>query len=427
MADSLPSFQNACYLIEFKREMRSLVRYEPKDYNISNELQYLIINSFPDKISDSSSIFSFTTMTHICYAYNFIYHSEPFSIVIVTPLACPHLFLSFLRDIRNSIESNENMPGANHFPEIDPDVRLTLIWSTLQSWHFTSLHSAAITFSGKPFNVIFNLKLQNYGHFSPFNFFRPDTDFVYISRSLLMGHRILILKNNSTPEDMTTATYGIASLTGAFPYREKMFLCQNDSDPRFGDRKTLDDYKLFCLPSMPPSFTSDDFDAVLEIEKNDVDFSPIQAQITTRTNKLYSIISFLLKRNLSIDPYSDFLERDYDDSDLEKLITEKTMQLALNIEQLREFRNSRTFTFWRRATVIREDFRDIFLSTPPETALSDKNDAELKQCLIFLDTLKREYSEDVHMLSVVKRHKKLINQILKGDRSVLMKNIQKNT
>ncbi|OHT12625.1 hypothetical protein TRFO_03663 [Tritrichomonas foetus] len=413
--EKYPSFCDACCLVEMNQGgSRYPIHFEPPDYYFSDQLQYIVINAFPKAKKIANDIYAFSIDTHMCYAYNFTYNNTPYSIILLSLIPCPYIFISFLRDIKKSIDSED--------VEIDPECRLTLIWSTIKSWRFVNQFEATITFSNRPFTATFDLQLQNYGHFSPFKYFDFDTEYLFIWRAILTGRRVIIISNNRcTPTDMHEAAFGLASLSGPFPYRENILIIPNPADPRLRDRNILRKSKIICVPKFPKALQQNDYSAILTIYKNNRPSYLISEQIDIRNRRVYRIVTYLLKRNLIVDPYSDLIESDFIDDDLNEIITENTMNLTLNFEQFRDLQNSTSFKIWRRATTIRDDFRDIFLSTLPEVALSGKNEETLKKCLEFIHTIMEIFRDDEHVMYVARRHEKLINKVLRGEKIKLPK------
>lgn len=412
MNEQIPCICDSCLLIKITQGGgRYLDHYEPQTWDICDQLQIILVNAFPNKV-DSGQIYSFTTQSRTCYAYNFIYETVPYSIILVSAINCPLIYLKFLHDMKKTIENNSNKSN-----NIDPEARMTLIWSTIQSWHFIDNNEAVVTFSSSPFHAILNL---SYSQFSPFNYFSTDIDYLYIWRSLLTGKRILAVGNGATPKQLTYATFGLASLTGFFPYREKILLCQNSQDPRLFDREALLDYKIVCAPEFPNCCRSDDFDAVLQIQINKAQVDIFKQLIQARNQRLYDIVSFYLSRNLIVDPYSDFLEKDFAE-DYCEMITPQTMQKIMDEKQFQEFVHSTSFRMWRKSNIFNDEFRDIFLSTLPENVLVKKSETDLKKCLSFLSSIKEHYSYDIHVLSVIKRHKKIIKRLLNGEKIEIQK------
>lgn len=412
MNEQIPCICDSCLLIKITQGGgKYLEHYEPQTCDICDQIQYILVNAFPNK-KDSSPIYAFTTQSRICYAYNFVYKTIPYSIILISQINCPLIYLKFLQDMKRSIEINTTETN-----DIDPEARMTLIWSTIKSWHFIDKNEAVVTFSSSPFHAILSL---SYNQFSPFNYFNTDIDYLYIWRSLLTGRRILIISNGTTPKQMTFAAFGLASLTSFFPYREKILLCQNSQDPRLSDREALLDYKIICSPEFPNCCTSDDFDAVLPIQINKVQSDIFKQLIQARNQRLYDIVSFFLSRNLITDPYSDFLEKDFAE-DYSEMISPQMMQTIMDEKQFQDFTHTITFRTWRKNNIFNDEFRDTFLSILPEIALVNKSEEELKKCSSFLDTIKQQYPFDIHIISVIKRHKKLIKRLLSGEKIEVQK------
>lgn len=412
MGEQIPCICDSCLLIKTTQGGgRYLDHYVPQTWDICDQLQIILVNSFPNNIG-SSSVYAFTTQTRICYTYNFTYKETPYSIILVSELSCPLIFLKYLQEMKVSIESNVERNN-----DIDPEARMTLIWSTIQSWHFIDKCEAVVTFSSVPFHAILNL---SFSQFSPFNYFSADTDYFFIWRSVLTGKRILILANGATPKNITYATFGLASLSGIFPYREKILLSQNSQDPRLSDKEAISDYKIICTQEIPICCTNSDFDVIISIQVNKAQNDICKQLIQARNQRLHDIVSFFLNRNLIVDPYSDFLEKDFAE-DYTDMITPQTMQKIMDEEQFQEFVHTKTFKSWRRNNIFNDEFRDIFLSTLPEIPLVNKTKEELYKCVNFLDIIKEHYSSDVHVISVIKRHKKIIKRLLNGEKIEIKK------
>ncbi|KAK8893555.1 hypothetical protein M9Y10_021978 [Tritrichomonas musculus] len=414
MNEQITRICDSCLLLKIiQGGGRYLQHYVPQTYDINDQIQIILVNSFQNN-KNSSSIYAFTTQSNTCYVFNFVYDSIPYSIVLLSSIRCPLIFLKFLQDMRKTIENSKINNEEN---KIEPMVRMTLIWSILQSWHFIDKNEAVVTFSSTPFHAILS---SSYSQFSPFNFFSADTNYLQVWRTLLTGGRILIVSNGATPKQMTYATFGIASLSSEFPFSEKILLCQNSQDPRLFDRELIKEYKIICAPEMPNCFNPDDYDVTLQIQMNKLPIDAFQKIIQARNKRLYDIVSYLIQTNLISDPYSNFLEKDICD-EYKAIINPETMEKILNDKQFYDFTHSGTFKSWRKDNLFNDEFRDAFLSTQPEVALVNKTEEELLKCSSFIDIIKNHYSFDIHMVSVCKRHKKLIKRLLNGEKIEIQK------
>ena len=409
--NKIPSFCDSCCLIGLNNDSRYLLKYEPHDFNFLDQLQFILLNSFPKSNKTSQNIYSFTIDSKLCYTYNFEYNEQLYSIVLISAIPCPYIYIKFLKDMKESIEGEIS---------VDPDCRLTLIWSTIQSWHFINQREAVLNFSNKPFTVDFDLQLQSYGNFVPYKYFNHDDDkFIDIWRALLIGRRILIHGDDSPPEDLSDAAYAIASLSGPFPYRENIFISQTIDDPRLylKNDNPIDNCKLVSVPELSNNFGfKNDFDFILKIERNSKNYEDIKEKIQKRNQRVYSIVTYMLKRKLIVDPYSDLIEKEFIDDNYNDIINNETQRLTINKSQITEFKNTETFKLWRRSAIIRDDFREIFLSTAPELALYQKDPSQLHECMKFLDLILSSFKGDNNVAFVVRKHKKVIKKLLRGEK-----------
>ena len=107
MNEQITRICDSCLLLKIiQGGGRYLQHYVPQTYDINDQIQIILVNSFQNN-KNSSSIYAFTTQSNTCYVFNFVYDSIPYSIVLLSSIRCPLIFLKFLQDMRKTIENSK--------------------------------------------------------------------------------------------------------------------------------------------------------------------------------------------------------------------------------------------------------------------------------------------------------------------------------
>ena len=404
--EAFSEFLEAAFLfVDHKSSLRYAMRIIPEGYDLGKEYQSVIANAFPYERCTATHVYAFTIEERICYSWTFRFEEETHAIVLVGRVPAPHLYLNFLRDMADSVAEQKRV--------IDPDVLLTLVTSIMSSWHFMENgNEVLVQYSQKPFVVELGSPRRWLRQFKPYQHFELLFDFIGLWKALMTGERILIVGPKEKPEVQTTVMFGVCGMCGAIPYREKVMLMPNCGDPR--NMEDLSDYKVVVTSSKYlQKNCADTFAVVAEVGEALEPENDLAAEdINSRNVKLESIICFLLKIHLGMDPYSDVLKKPYVTDDLRQQMSEKTMKYVLDVDQLFKFQALKSAQMWRDSMLWKSDFRDKFLSMQPDEALGNKTREELLICRDALDEVEKRFPGDLLMTLNIKKHRKYLKQKL---------------
>lgn len=394
-------FCDACCLFELNNdEIKCISTYYPQNFDFEGQLDIITVNSFPDTYMPQA-FYCFTTSKHFCYVWMFTYNKKRFSIILISQKIYPYLFFRFLEDMQDSI--------TKQAIDIDPEMRLTLIWSTLASWHITSKDEAIIQFTEQPFQVDMKMIEKNYNQYCPFKYFGTETNFTLIWKCVYIDARILVLGSPKDPYILSKAVFGVTCMSGSFPFQGPILIAISENDPRlFGD---ISKYKLVATTNKT-SHLENQFGLEITINPSFEYYENAKEIVRVKNKKMLRITEYLIDRQLLIDPYSEFFEKSIICDDLTKSMSKKLQQMTLNIDEFRLFAQTEKLRVWRKENRMRPSFRDSFLSSVPEEVLSKKTTEELIQCRGFLDEIAKNYINDIHVQSVVRTHRKIIARLL---------------
>ena len=399
-------FLDGAFLFVDQSSMKSAVKIVPDGYDLGVAYQSVIANAFPYDRCTTTLVYAFTIEKHICYSWTFRFGEDMYSIVLVGRIRTPDLYLNFLRDMANSVAEQKRV--------IEPEVLLTLVASLISSWHFMeSGNEVLVQYSKKPFVVELGPERLWLRRFKPYQCFPILFDFVAVWKALMTGERILIVGRSDRPEMLTTAFFGVLAMCRAIPYHERVALIPNHADPR--NIEELASCKVIAASAeYVKNCDLGQFSVIAKLGDNmEPENDLADEDIEKRNNKLESIICFLLKINLGMDPYSDILKKPFITDDLRKQMSDKTMQYVLDVDQLFQFQEMYSTQEWRKSMLWKSDFRDKFLSMQPDEALDNKTVDELRICQNALKDMEVKFAGDRLMDINIRKHRKYLEKKLR--------------
>ena len=108
----------------------------------------------------------------------------------------------------------------------------------------------------------------------------------------------------------------------------------------------------------------------------------------------------------------DILEYPIGVDDIEQLVAGGSSKHVFQYSDYEQFINTKTFKIWRKINVFRDSFRSYFLSNAPRKFLALQSKKNLKDYEKVIPMLKKRFKYDVHMISVLRQHEKIIKNLL---------------
>ena len=370
----------------------------PDTLNTDKDFELIYLNAL--NYAEESCIYAFTIPENrICYALTFMYENEHYTIIIISTKFIPYLYDSFLQDTQEIF--------SNSMQNIEPEMRLEYVYSTINSWKVLPNKKELRLFSIEKCYTVDkkSLRFENYDPFLHFS----NIDQVNIAWSaLFLGLGVLVVGRN--PRDLFEAFFSIASLTSPIPFRGKMLLTTCPFDPRL---ENLDGYELVGVTQAGEMSIKRKFDYILRTNKRASDYSGARAKIYDKSRRLKNIFLYLMDRLLIINPFNDLLCGPWVNDSLELEMNVHKNRDLLNPPQIRAAEQTKTVKLWRYSKRYREAFRSALLSTDPQTVFSTMSLAHLHEMSGILDDIANiEYKDDSHVKAVVKQYQKMLTTLL---------------
>lgn len=394
-------FCDCASLVKFDRSNGAhIVQTIPADFNFCDEENFVATCSFAESSRQANSIHASTVASGHCYHWAFMWQNEQYAITLKSHHLYASLFLKFLHDAQISYE------------KLDPSVRLTKIWEYLCSWEFDGVNIAVKT-PKKTYSVVgSDSAFITYADFDPTVWLPETIDVDKVWQTVLSGAGILVV--GSTPEIVSNAVFSLLSMIAPLKYSDPFLAYSKLGDPRFADvingstfwkivgttntlaAERCKQFKIIIKLTHTATHTRDDYRKEL------------RSQTLRILHKFENVMNDLLDK----DPYRDFLGRD--------IPVDKCNMLHLackqvgSLKNLKDFASSNTFHEWQRVISVRDAFRDSFLSCSPEEAVVNRTVEDLQQMESILGYLKTKYSNDGHVMAVIKAHAHMIRKVLKS-------------
>ena len=228
-----------------------------------------------------------------------------------------------------------------------------------------------------------------------------------IWKCLLVNSGVRIIGDD--PKDVYEAVFAVASIISPFCYRDDILLAFSNKDERI---ENVEKYGIVATTS-DINVAQRTFGIILNIKKKKSDIPRVNLiQCTKKSQKLSEFMIFLMNRSLIINPYNDILEYPIGVDDIEQLVAGGSSKHVFQYSDYEQFINTKTFKIWRKINVFRDSFRSYFLSNAPRKFLALQSKKNLKDYEKVIPMLKKRFKYDVHMISVLRQHEKIIKNLL---------------
>ena len=374
----------------------TILKTVPEKIHFQKQKQLFVSCCFPETHSDNS-IYSFSILKYLVFVYSFGYNGEVYSIAIASRHCFANIFLNFLQTTSDS------------FKKETPEERFNIISDLLSTWVYNqNSKEIKIFYPKKSFTQSIDYDQSYYMSFDPSQLIGHEPTLSEIWTAIIKGHCVLLV--GTTPEQVSASVFSILSLFAPLRYTDHLLIYTGIGDPRFlevinGSTK----WKIVGTTNVLACERCTQFDVVVKLPTKKLSAKPeIRSAIQKKTNKLMKKCEFQMNKNLEIDPYFDLLELPLS----EKQIKDIASTTDFTPEDIQQFLNSVTFVEWRKATVFRSQFRELFLSFIPECILPNRTEEQLQKMLFHLGYMPEKFVGDDHMLAVIHEHVKLIKKKL---------------
>ena len=117
-------------------------------------------------------------------------------------------------------------------------------------------------------------------------------------------------------------------------------------------------------------------------------------------------------RNLETDPYHELLSRRLVTDDIDTVMCPQMKKKTLTFSELRIFETTRLVSEWMNGRTYRPELRESFLSNTPSEIVEKIETKDLPLALSAVNSIKAMFPNDSHFQSVMKKHRRLIEDRL---------------
>jgi hypothetical protein len=388
--------------INIQKIIRSLYYFQPKTFPLDEEIQYLVQNCIPEEPKSPTSFYAFSLLKSTGYSAFFKYKEETFALVIISKIQHPSIYFEFLRESVQYIEEKDSLEKC-----------VDVLWKFLTTWKQKDQDKAYLNFPSYTRIKKLNDDAHVFDDYNPYRVFPEHQKFTTIWKSLFLGVPIKIIADDE--EELTNAVFSVLALIQPYRYAGNPLFILNSHDPRL---KNASEYLVVGVLKRINNFVNGNFACTIEqAPVIDVEYDSMREEQLDKMKRLQAIHLYLMDRILLINPYNDLLNGPYVNDSLEKEMKSKDNKGLFTAQEMRAFERSPTAIEFRKKNIYRDAFRNAFLSVPPEEVLAGKGVSNLQVLLEILDKLKKDFNGDAHMSSVIKTHKRIINNMLEEFRS----------
>ncbi|EAY20793.1 hypothetical protein TVAG_391770 [Trichomonas vaginalis G3] len=385
----------------------------PENTNMGVEALYFATSCWPFEERSFSKeklpmIYSFNGKTTYFHSLIFLYNHQVYAIIMATRRPFASLLTTFLKQIKEQFM-------LSSIPE--PNNAFTYVTSIISSWPRGAVESAVLTFPTSSLAINFDYSQFSYTQYNPKRYFLVE-EAMRMWKALIIGDPILIIC--PTADIASKACFAAFSLISPLLFDDASILWLHESDSRYNEILSgTTQYKVVASPSEKLAKYCHQFKVVVhvpEIKKQSTDIN-IHEKTNKITTKVLKMILGELEMLLSIDPYSDFVERKFATDHFNMMIKEFGKGDGMTIEDYAKFENSETFKHWRRAQALRSNLRDALLSYVPSDNFTKRSQKELLQIMEGIESIKVKYWNDAHVMAVLKKHQSRVEKLIKSNKT----------
>lgn len=398
----MKDFAEGCVLVTYKAGKASFITaFTPDDLDLQIFNQDFYSCAFPQNISKGtqSSVFAFTVGSMTAYTWSFQYGSNVDSIIILSSLPYPHLFLNLLSEVSQNCPANDT--------NFDEDTRFNLVVSFINSWKLQA--EGKVLYSSIEASGYFGLSNFGYSSIDPYHYFGKDTDYTKIWKSLLLNQGVAVIG-----DDESSICQGVFSLLGLFEpfkFNGEYLITNNPKDSRLFDTSKKYSIVGILTNNFNASKYKRKFGICLQIDtKTGQELDTII--IHKKQKLLYDLMETISNRNLETDPYHELLSRRLVTDDIDTVMCPQMKKKTLTFSELRIFETTRLVSEWMNGRTYRPELRESFLSNTPSEIVEKIETKDLPLALSAVNSIKAMFPNDSHFQSVMKKHRRLIEDRL---------------
>ena len=386
--------------VNIERSFRHICCYRPLTLQLGAETEFLIQNCVPNAPKKGPSYYAFSLMNYTGFTVLFEKDEIRYSLVIVSSHLYPSLYFEYLHEALKYILAKE----------ISIEQAVDYFWEQLSQWKLVFYEKCNLPFPydirSKKLNDVSNA----FGNYDPWTTFPNHMRLFTVWRALLICASIKIVADDE--ELLTKAVFSVLSLLEPYKYCGKVLIILDSHDKRLKDAPK---YPIVGILKRNNTPSIGSFSCVItQSSVLEGDYSPMRKDQYERMEKIQLAHSYLLDRALLLNPYNDLLELPYLNDDFEKELKPSSNAL-ISAQEMRLFLKTDTSHWFRKMNCFRDAFRNALLSVPVEDFTKSCTKEQLEKIYQIIPKLRSIYSNDAHVISVLKTHYKVINQLINSN------------
>lgn len=413
----MSSIYDACFLVHFDKSYIPCIKESlPEGTELGYDAIYFCSTCWPfpeEKINMSKIplVYSFNINQVFYHCLLFIFEDEPYAILINTRRPYASLLGTFLKEVKKQFL----LTGV---PE--PTNAFAYVTSMLTTWPRGAVESAVLTFPTSSLAINFDIAHFSYMQYNPLKFFTGD-EISKLWRAVLTGSPVLILSQSA--DICCKACFAAFSLITPLLYDDNCVIWLQKSDPRY--KAVMDGDTSFKIvgSSYNELAKCKQFNVVVNIKtvkkSTPADEMNLHDHMSKHTSKILKMILAELDMILSIDPYSDFVDRPFATEHFREILKEFGSPDMPTFEDFVAFEKTDTFKRWRHAQAMRDILRHALLSYSPPDNFRERSPEDLMKIIEGIESMKVKFWNDAHVVAVLKSHETRVEKLIK-------KNLNKN-
>lgn len=407
----MSSIYDACLLVHFDKSYIPCIKETvPEGVELGYDAIYFCSTCWPfpeEKINLSKLplVYSFNINQVFYHGLLFMYDEEPYSILITTRRPYASLLGTFLKDVKKQFIITE-------IPE--PSFAFTYVTSMLTTWPRGAVESAVLTFPTKSLAISFDITHFSYMQYNPLKFFDKD-EIPKLWKALFTGSPVLIIYPSA--DICCKACFAAFSLMTPLLYDDHCVIWLQKSDPRYKTVMEGDTTYKLVGSSYNELEKCKQFSLILHVKSakksSATDETNIHDQMSKHTSKILKIILAELDMILSIDAYSDFVDKPFATEHFREILKEFGTPDMPTFEDFQLFEKTDTFKRWRKAQAMRDILRHSLLSYSPPDNFRDRSPEDLMKIIEGIESMKVKFWNDAHVIAVLKSHESRVEKLIK--------------
>ena len=370
-----------------------IVMMHPEEFDFLDNFPIIMNNVFPDNLDPGFFIFNFTIPGRFVYVMKFPGINTEYAFAFITKYSFHSLFQSFLESIKNAVISGINPLSINDL--------FMYCYTLLKSWDFFDKNTLHAVYYDNEFDIDISTNSDNEFNYNPFLYVYDEKR---LWNSIISGERICVV--GSDPLVVSKCASSLSFLTFPFEYKGDILISLSHDDARTSSDKTSQIVGTTCEEMVDKS----EFAIVIDDLKEKPDAEIVLRRWKEKAKKFEFLVSHIMTLKAIENPFFELLGGTPADVDIKSYMKHETSLLIPSVSAIAKFCGTKTYKEWNMSRRYRSEMRDSLMNISPETEYNKLSLEELMKYKEALSELTKIYSEDKHMVHVLRRHIAIINE-----------------